>query len=287
MSTEQNWQTWFEANQKLWDEWATVHMRGSKLYPIEAFLAGEAGPASKLPDDIGPVAGRSILHLQCHFGMDSLVWARKGARVTGIDFSETAIQGARALNERLGLDVEFVRANVYDLPDVLQGQYDVVLTYYGVLPWLPDLDRWAKIAAAYLKPGGFLYLADMHPFTDMVEGSDPAHPDAFLGYSYFSDGAPQRNDSDGGTYANPDAQTAHRINYQWKHRLGEIVDAVARAGLVVQYLHEFPYTFCDLYDWPQGGVEGRMAQDADGWWRLTRVGDFLPLMFSLKACKRP
>jgi SAM-dependent methyltransferase len=270
----------------MWDEWASVHLRGSEIYPIEDFIRGKVPPASKLPDDIGSVEGKSILHLQCHFGMDSLMWARQGARVTGVDFSETAIQGARALNERSRLDAEFLQANIYDLPERLHGSYDIVLTYYGVLTWLPDLDRWAKIVAFYLKPGGFLYVADMHPFLDMVEGGSPDYPDAFLGYSYFSDGVPQRReDPEGGTYADPLAQTTQRVNYQWNHRLGTIVNAVAGVGLQIEYLNEYPYTFCDLFDWPQGGVEGRMAQDAEGWWRLTRVGEFLPLMFSLKANK--
>jgi 2-polyprenyl-3-methyl-5-hydroxy-6-metoxy-1,4-benzoquinol methylase len=285
MNAEHDFEAYFQANQKMWDEWAAVHMRGNLMYPVEQFKAGKVGWTSNLPDDIGPVAAKSILHLQCHFGLDTLLWARQGAHVTGVDFSETAVQGARALNDELGMDTEFVQSNLYALPDVLEGEFDIVLTYYGVLPWLPDLRRWAEIVAYYLKPGGFVYIADMHPFVDMIEGGDPASAAPYLAYTYFSIDIPQRCDSGGGTYAVPDAQTVHRINYQWKHRMGDIVNAVAGAGLRLEFLREFPYTFCDVFDWPQGGVVGRMEQDTNGWWRLARPGDLIPLMFSLKACK--
>ena len=273
---------YFEANRRIWDEWAAVHMRGNPTYPVEQFKAGEVGQKPNLPDDIGPVAGKSILHLQCHFGLDTLMWARQGARIVGVDFSETAIEGARALNDDLELDAELLQSNLYALPDVLTGEYDIVLTYYGALPWLPDLGRWAEIAAHLLKPGGFLYIADLHPFVNMIEGGDPAIDEPYLAYTYSSNGVPQRSDSGGGTYAAPDAQTVHRINYQWKHRMADIINAVASAGLRIELLHEFPYTFFDVFDWPPSGVVGRMEQDANGWWRLAGSLD-LPLMFSLKA----
>ena len=281
MSTE----AYFETNREMWDEWATVHMRGNSMYPVEPFKAGEVGWTSNLPEDIGSVGKRSILHLQCHFGLDTLMWARQGASVTGVDFSETAIQGAQALNDELGLDAKFVQTNIYDLPEVLEGGFDIVLTYYGVLPWLPDLDRWAEIVAHFLKPGGFLYLAEMHPFVDMIEGASPDSRYPFLAYAYFTDSEAQRCDTHGGTYAVPDAQTVHRTNYQWKHKMSDIISAVGRAGLRIEYLHEFPYLFCDIWNWPPGGIVGRMEQDEDGWWWPTASRDMVPLMFSLKAYK--
>jgi SAM-dependent methyltransferase len=255
------------------------------MYPVQQFLAGETGWESNLPDDISPVEGKSMLHLQCHFGLDSLMWARKGARVTGVDFSETAIQGARVLNTQLNLDAAFIQANIYDLPDVLDQKFDIVLTYYGTICWLPDLTKWAEIIAHYLKPGGFFYIADGHPFLGMIEGSDPANPHPFLGYTYFGHGTPQEHESGTTTYADPDAQLESQVNYQWKHTMGEIVSTISKAGLSIEYLHEFPYTFCDLFDWPEGGIEGRMEQDDDGWWWLVGKNAFIPLMFSLKANK--
>lgn len=275
---------YFAANRKLWDEWAAVHMRGDPLYyPVEEFKAGKADWKPNTPDDLGPVAGKSILHLQCHFGMDTLMWARQGARVTGVDFSTTAIEGARALNEELGMGAEFVQSDIYELPEVLSGAFDIVITYYGTICWLPDLRRWAEIVAHYLKPDGFFYIADTHPFVEMIEGGDPSVPHPYLAYPYFSDGTPQRCDSCGDTYAAFDAQTVNRINYQWKHRLADVINAVVGAGLHIEFLHEFPYSFCDVFDWPKGGIVDRMVQDGDGWWRLAGEGDSLPLMFSLKA----
>lgn len=276
---------YLDANRQMWDDWAETHLKGNEMYPVQQFLAGETGWESNLPDDIGSVKGKSILHLQCHFGMDSLMWARRGATVTGVDFSETAIHGAKAINKQLNLDAEFIQSNIYDLPKVLDATFDIVLTYYGVLPWLPDLVRWAEICAHSLKPGGFFYVADSHPFLDMIEGGDPAHPDPFLGYSYFRGDKPLEHQSGTTTYADPDAKLVNRVNYQWKHRMGDIITAFTQSGLSVEYVHEYPYTFCDLFDWPEGGIKGRMEQDENGWWWMVGKKEFIPLMFSLKARK--
>ena len=237
----------FEANRKRWDEWAEIHMRGSPTYPVEAFKAGEAGWEPNLPDDIGSVRGKSILYLQCHFGMDTLMWARQGACVTGADFSETAIRGARALNAELGMNAEFVRSNIYDLPDALTGDFDIVLTYYGIICWGPDLHWWAEIVAHYLKPGGFFYVADTHPFVDMLEGGDPGVAKPYLAYPYFTHGAAHRYEGSG-TYAAPEAETLQRVEYEWGHTMAEIINAVVEARLCIEYLHEFPYTFCDVFN---------------------------------------
>jgi SAM-dependent methyltransferase len=277
--------TIFAANQALWDDWARVHLKGNPTYPVQKFLAGETGWESNLPDDIGSVKGKSMLHLQCHFGMDSLMWARKGAQVTGVDFSRTAIQGANTLNAQLHLDAEFIQSNIYDLPDVLEARFDIVLTYFGIIYWLPDLAKWAEIIAHFLKPGGFFYIADGHPFMGMIEGSDPDTPHPFLGYTYFTGNTPQEYQSGTTTYADADAQLESRTNYMWKHKIGDIVSSIAGAGLSIEYLHEFPYLFCDLFDWPEGGIEGRMEQDEDGWWWLAGRKEFIPMMFSLKAVK--
>lgn len=277
----------FTANRQMWDDWAKVHMRGNAMYPVQAFLEGTAGTEPNIPDDIGSVTGKSMLHLMCHFGMDSLMWARQGASITGVDFSDKAIAGARELNSRLQLNARFVQANVYDLPEALDAQYDIVITYFGILHWLPDLTRWAEVVAHFLKPGGTFYIADDHPFKNMVEGgaADPPHP--FLAYTYFPNDV-WVAESGTSTYADEDAGLESHTNYQWRHRLGDLITAVSGAGLAIEYLHEFPFTFCDIFDHPEGGITGRMERDEDGWyWQLYqgRRNVFLPLMFSLKATK--
>ncbi|MFA4987771.1 MAG: methyltransferase domain-containing protein, partial [Candidatus Brocadiia bacterium] len=257
-----------ECNRLAWDEMAGIHMAGA--YPVEDFKAGRAGMKPNIPDDIGPVRGKELLHLQCHFGMDTLMWARQGAIVTGVDFSPVAISGARALAQEVKLDARFVESDVLELPTRLDGQFDIVLTYYGVLPWLPDLGRWAKVVAHFLKPGGIIYVADTHPFAAMIDvkkgGLLPK-----LYYPYFAY-EPIRFESSAGTYADTAAPRRQRITYEWQHPLGEIVNSLAAAGLRIEYIHEFPYLFYDQYY----ETPGLMAQDEAGYWHLVGRGDSTP-----------
>jgi len=150
------------ANRALWDEWTAIH-ETSSFYDLEAFKAGGSRLRDYEVDEVGDVTGKSLLHLQCHFGIDTLSWARLGARVTGADFSDRAIELGRSLAAELRLDATFVRSDLYDLPSVLDGQFDVVYTSRGVLGWLPDLGRWAGVVAHFLRPGGVFYMTEIHP----------------------------------------------------------------------------------------------------------------------------
>ncbi len=208
-------------NQKAWDEWADIHIQGSSFYPVEEFKAGKQGWSPNIPDDIGAVAGKSVLHLQCHFGMDTIMWAGQGARITGVDFSEKAINHARALNHELGKNAEFIRSDIYRLPEVLEKQYDIVLAYYGTIVWLPDLPAWARVIAHFLKPGGFFYIADSHPFVNTLDMDQNSDSPKFV-YPYFASGSPGKVESSAGTYANPEAATKNKVTYQWDHSLGDI-----------------------------------------------------------------
>ena len=143
-------------NQDLWNELTPIHER-SKFYDLEGFRSGKQSLKSIELDELGDVSGKSLLHLQCHFGVDTLSWARKGGIVTGIDFSDASINLAQSLSRELGIKASFFRANIYDLPDILKAEFDIVYTSYGVLAWLPDLKRWAEIIVHYLKRGGFFY----------------------------------------------------------------------------------------------------------------------------------
>ena len=153
---------YLESNRALWDEWTSIHVR-SEFYDVESFKRGGIRLRPYELEEIGDVAGKDVLHLQCHFGLDTLSFARLGARVTGADFSAPAIAQARALAEELGLDARFVQSNLYDLPSTLQGDFDVVYTSRGVIGWLPDLDRWAEVAAHFVRPGGIFYITEGHP----------------------------------------------------------------------------------------------------------------------------
>lgn len=176
--------TYYDTNRRNWNERTAIHAR-SQSYDLAGFRAGRSSLLPIELAEVGDVAGKSLLHLQCHLGVDSLSWARLGARVTGVDFADEALAVARGLNEELGLDTRFLHANLYDLPDLLNEQFDIVYTTYGVLCWLHDIPRWAQIAASYVKPGGILYLADFHPL--MVAMSDEGVVDGAirLAFPYF------------------------------------------------------------------------------------------------------
>ena len=269
------------ANRLSWDEWARIHLRGSLTYPIEDFKAGRIGATPNIPDDIGCVTGKSILHLQCHFGMDSIHWSRLGARVTGLDFSPVAIAQARQLAKECNSSAMFVEGDVMKICDVITEQFDIVLTYYGVLCWLFDLRAWANGIAASLKPNGFLYLCDSHPISNSLEFPiEEDHPQ--IQSPYFKDGRPVKYVATEGTYANPTVPLEQGVNFEWQHTLAEIIDSLLSAGLVLTYLHEFPFSFYDNFYF-QG--RNAMESDADGKFWLKNRPQHYPMLFSVWATK--
>ncbi|TRO50928.1 class I SAM-dependent methyltransferase, partial [Candidatus Bathyarchaeota archaeon] len=154
---------YYETNKRRWNELVDIHAK-SKEYDLENFIAGKNSLHRVEREKLGDVKGKSLLHLQCHFGLDTISWARLGAKVTGVDFSETAIELAREIAKKVGVDAEFVCSNVYDLPKVHKGEYDIVFTSYGVLCWLQDIEEWARVIAHFLKPGGTFLIVESHPF---------------------------------------------------------------------------------------------------------------------------
>ena len=156
-----NFQEYFKANQELWNQRTRIH-KDSDFYNLSSFKKGENALTSIELAELGDVIGKTILHLQCHFGMDSLSWSRMGAEVTGVDLSDEAIKEANKLNDELGLNATFICSNVYDLKEHLDKKFDIVFTSYGTIGWLPDLDKWAAIISHFLKEGGIFYIADFH-----------------------------------------------------------------------------------------------------------------------------
>lgn len=261
------------ANRALWDNWTALHATSS-YYDVEGFKAGKSTLTPIEIDALGDVAGMSLLHLQCHFGLDTLSWARRGAEVTGVDFSARAIEFARALARELALPARFVQSDIYDLPAALQEEFDVVFTSYGVLYWLPDLPRWAAVAARFLKPGGTFFIVEHHPIAAVFDGSDAG--DLRAARPYFRGPEPEQTESYG-SYAASSAEF-QGLEYGWMHPLSEVVNAVLAAGLRLTSLHEFPYS--DFPRWPG------MERGDDGWWHLPDNNrDLVPLLFSLKATK--
>jgi SAM-dependent methyltransferase len=270
---------YLKANLASWDEAVALHV-GSELYDVAGFKAGRSSLGRIELDELGPSVGdgTTLLHLQCHFGLDTLSWARRGARVTGADFSGEAVGAARALADQVGLSARaaFVQSDVERLPGVLTGQYDVVFTSWGALIWLGDLERWAEVVDHFLKPGGTFYIAEFHPYAFLL--AEDSTPDALrVGYPYFMYGVPQRFDEDG-DYADPDARLEHTVTFEWLHGFAEIVDPLLRRGLRLDFLHEFPYTVPGL---PFPFLE----HDEHGMLRLKGRPDDFPLTFTLKMTK--
>jgi len=263
------------ANRKLWNAWAKIH-ENSEFYNLTGFKAGELSLKSIEIAELGDVSGKSLLHLQCHFGMDTLSWARLGARVTGVDLSDEAIALARSLADELNLDARFVCADIYELPQNLEGKFDIVFTSYGVLAWLGNLVLWAQAIAHFLKPGGVFYMVEIHPFSDTLDWQRDK-PELNVRYPYFHSPEPESFDAET-SYAEPGIQHTEPItNYQWFHSLSDVINALIEAGLRIEFLHEFPMTVFRQLPF--------MEQNADGWWRLPGGLPKIPLLFSLKAIK--
>jgi SAM-dependent methyltransferase len=263
-----------ETNRRHWDEVVPIHVR-SDMYDVIGFKAGKSRLKPVEREELGDVRGKSLLHLQCHFGVDTLSWAREGALVTGIDFSEPAIEAARALAAECDIDARFVLSDVYSLPEKLDEQFDIVFTSYGVLFWLPDIERWAQVAAHFVRPGGTLYLVELHPIAGIFDHDTPPN-ELKVCYPYFPKREPLRFDENG-TYADRAATLEHRVTYSWPHPVSEVVTALIDAGLRIEFLHEFPFATEDLLP----GME-EVAPDT---FRLTKHDGSLPLLYSIKATK--
>ncbi len=264
------------ANKELWNAWAKIHVESS-FYDVEGFAADpEAHPLDHVVlETAGDVAGKRLLHLQCHFGMDTLRLAMMGATVTGVDFSPVAIEKARALSERIGVPGTFVESDVRALPDeVPVGAFDVVFTSYGAINWLPELTAWAQTIASRLAPGGVFCIAEGHPFLWGFDESLP-EPPLTVRYDYFGDGNPLVF-AEKGSYADPDADFEGE-SHSWQHTFAQIVGALLGAGLQLEWLAEYP-----CISWQQFPF---LVQDDEGMWRLPEGMPSLPMLFALRARK--
>jgi SAM-dependent methyltransferase len=265
------------ANQRLWDRWTEINA-ASDFYDVASFVDGRDPIRLTAEEraDIGPVEGRTLLHLQCHFGLDTLSWARLGAIVTGVDLSAAGVALARELAGQVGLTARFVQSNLYDLPDVLDETFDIVYTSRGVLGWLPDIRRWAQVVARYVRPGGMFYLTEIHPVALVFDDDGVGPGELRLRYPYWEHDEAIRIEVQG-SYADPTADASGLVEHGWDHSLGEIVTALIDAGLVLELLRED-----DFCQWPVPFL----VPSEDGRWRLPPDSrGQLPLFFSLRARK--
>ncbi len=274
-----------ELNRDHWDNAAEIHTRGN-VYGLEDFKAGKCQLQRIEVEELGPeVAGKSLLHLQCHFGLDTLSWARRGATVTGVDFSPKAIEIAKKLSAETSVPARFICCNLYDLPRHLTefASFDIVFTSIGVICWLPDLTPWAQLIARYLKPGGIFYILEAHPFArvfpmeeDVQNGATTLRP----AFNYFHNPA--------GTYwpPNPDYSDPTVTNavgdHDWQHSISDVINSLINAGLTIEYLHEHPVCAWKVIE---GAEIVETFSSASRYYGLPKNLPSLPLMFSIRARK--
>ncbi len=264
---------YLDSNRDLWDRLVPIHKR-SEFYDVEAFRSGRSTLLDIEHQEVGQVEGKKLLHLQCHFGLDTLSWARAGAEVTGVDFSPDAIDLARSISAESGIAAKFICCDIYDLQEHLTGEFDVVFTSGGVLPWLPDLRKWAEIASHFVKQGGMFYIREFHPFSGVFDDENEVDRPT-VRYPYFHSGEPMRFENEG-SYADGTADV-RAVHYEWTHSLSDAMNSLIEAGLRIEFVHEFPFSSYQSHPF--------LEQGSDGMWRYPKRPESLPLMFSINAVK--
>jgi SAM-dependent methyltransferase len=231
-----------QANRRGWDELAKTHFR---TYHIDRLLAGTPLLNDLIRTEVGEVQGKSLAHLLCHIGTDTLSWALLGARVTGIDISPESLKYARSLAERMGIAAEFIEADILEVIEKVHSQYDIVFSSTGVLCWLPDIQLYARTVKHLLKEDGFFYLFDGHPFRNvLLDANGEAGSGGQIQGDYFRKEPWHYQEM--GDYTDPQLLIPTE-SYEWDWTLGEVVTALCEAGLRIEYLHEFPQYFYDGY----------------------------------------
>jgi SAM-dependent methyltransferase len=263
----------FEVNRRNWDDRVAIHRRDSTgFYSVDTVLSGGDKLNAIEAAEIGDVRGLRIAHLQCHFGLDSICLARRGARVVGLDFSGSAIAEARQLSERTGGDAQFVEGNVYEARKLLEGDFDMVYVTWGAINWLPDIAAWARVVASLVRQGGHLYLAESHPSVlclDHIEGRIVPR------FDWRTPEDQPISEEEETTYTGDETRLLNRRNYSWIHPLSDILNGLIGAGLRLDWLHEHAALTWKLFP--------EMVECGDGLYRLPAGHPQLPLSFSLKA----
>lgn len=268
---EKKYKDYFEVNRETWNKKVEIH-KDSNFYDVLGFKKGNTSLNSYELEALGNVKDKKLLHLQCHFGLDTLSWSRLGALCTGIDLSDAGIHVARDLNKELGLNAKFVVSNVYDVPKKIPELFDIVFTSYGVIGWLPDLNKWATVIADKLEVGGCFYMVEFHPIVWMF---DYLEQPAVMKYAYHKGDVIYEEYE--GTYTDEKATITSK-EYGWNHGLGEVVTALSNAGLEIEFLNELDESPYDCL--PQ------MKKLKNGRYVLEQNEKLFPLLYEIKAIKK-
>ncbi len=264
-----------KSNLKIWDSVVEAHA-ASEMYDLKGFLAGGIHLGAVEREEVGNVAGKRLLHLLCHFGLDTLSWARLGAQVTGLDISPQAVGKARAVASQTGLQATFVECDIADVKEAVRGPFDIVFMSWGAICWVPDIDKLFSDVANLLAPGGFYYLLDAHPLINAIDDSWtvcqglPVFPEPYA--SQTEPVAWAWHD-----YADESFDAGGKNSYEWPHSNAQVVTALSKAGLRIAFLHDHDYL---VWRAAPGLVE-----DSKGKFRWPEGVNPLPLSYSVKAVK--
>lgn len=259
---------YIDINKKLWNQKTEIHY-DSDFYDVDSFIKGKDSLNLIEIGLLGKIEGKRILHLQCHFGQDTISLARHGAWPTGIDFSENAIKKAKRLNESLGTNVRFIKSDIYKLPEILDEKFDIVFTSYGVIGWLPEMNKWADIINHFLKPGGEFIMVEFHPVIWMFSNDFKK-----IEFSYM-DPAPIIEELEG-TYTDRNAQIKEK-SVSWNHGLSTVLDSLIKSGLIITDFKEYNYSPYDCFN--------NTIKTDDGNYKIKGLEDKIPMVYSVKAKK--
>lgn len=253
---------YFAMNRQGWDLRTEAHLT-SRFYDVAGFKAGNSALREIERAELTDVRGKRLLHLQCHFGLDTLSWVREGAICTGVDISPAAIKAARNLADELALPAEFVCTDVYSYQRLNIEPFDIVFSSYGAICWLPDLTRWAEIVASNLAPDGRFYLVEFHPIYDLLAG-----------YSYFTQKEPDIDEE--GTYTENGEQAVARLA-TWAHPLSRVLNALIAAGIRIECVNEYPFSPYNCF--------ANMQEREPGRFYLSHQGQDVPIVYSIRGRK--
>jgi len=262
-------ENYLDINRETWNEKTDIHI-DSEFYDQKSFLEGKNSLNSIELDLLGSLKDKKVLHLQCHFGQDTLSLSRLGAKATGVDLSDKAIARAREMAEKLGIDTQFINCDIYSLPDHLDEEFDIVFTSYGTIGWLPDLDRWAKVIHKFLKPDGKFLLVDFHPVVWMFDDDFDK-----IGYNYFKD--EPIIETVNGTYADKNAHVALKT-VNWNHSISEILNSLIQNKLEIGSFDEYDYSPYDCFN--------KTEEFEPKKYRIQHIGNKIPMVYAVVATKK-
>ena len=260
---------YIEINKNSWNNKVDIHYK-SEFYDNKAFIKGQSSLNQIEIDLLGDISGKSVLHLQCHFGQDTISLNRLGADVTGVDLSDKAIEKATELARITNSAAKFICCDIYDLPNHLDENFDIIFTSYGTIGWLPDINKWAEIISRFLKPNGKLIFVEFHPVVWMFDDDFTK-----VKYRYFNSGAIIENED--GTYAEKEAAISQDY-VMWNHGIGEVVNSLLAKGLEIKALEEYDYSPYNCFN--------KTEKIAPKKYRIKHMQDKIPMVYSIIAIKQ-